>query len=72
MLSNEERRKTVAKVSEIIKKIKKNGCYKIREGSNHEIWYCPVTREEFPVPRHYAKELPPGTANSILRKAGLK
>ena len=72
VLSHEERRRTVAKVSEIVKKIKKTECYKVREGSNHEIWYCPSTGEEFPVPRHYAKELSPGTANSILRKAGLK
>lgn len=62
----------MAKVSEIVKKIKQKGCYKIREGSNHEIWYCPATGEEFPIPRHYAKELPQGTANSILKKAGLK
>lgn len=63
---------TVPKVSEIVKKIKRNGCYKIREGREHEIWFSPATGEELQVPRHYAKELPTGTANSILRKAGLK
>ena len=62
----------MSKVSEIVKKIKKKGCYKIREGGNHEIWYCPATGEEIPIPRHYGKELPTETANNILQKAGLK
>ncbi|MDE7211540.1 MAG: type II toxin-antitoxin system HicA family toxin [Lachnospiraceae bacterium] len=62
----------MAKVSEIVKKLKRSGCYKIREGGNHEIWYCPTTGKEFPIPRHYGKELPTGTANDILQKAGLK
>ncbi|MCI8284271.1 MAG: type II toxin-antitoxin system HicA family toxin [Firmicutes bacterium] len=62
----------MSKVSEIVKKIKKKGCYKIREGRNHEIWYSPITDEEFPIPRHYGKELPTGTAHNILKKAGLR
>lgn len=66
------KRKKVAKVSEIVKIIKKTGCYKIREGGNHEIWFCPATGEEIPIPRHYGRELPTGTANNILQKAGLK
>ena len=62
----------MAKVSEIVKMIKKEThCYMIREGANHEIWLNPDTGEEFPIPRHYSKELPKGTANNILRKAGL-
>ena len=56
IIKNNNGRATVAKVSEIIKKIKACGCYKIREGANHEIWYSPVTGQEFPVPRHYGKE----------------
>ena len=31
------------KVSEIKKLLKKAGCYCIREGDNHEIWYSPIT-----------------------------
>ena len=60
-------------VAEIVKKIKrKTHCYIIRQGSNHEIWYNPDTGVEFPIPRHYGKEIKTGTANSILRDAGLR
>lgn len=62
----------MAKVSELVKKIKKQtNCYILREGSNHEIWLNPNTGKIFQIPRHYSKELPTGTANSILRDAGL-
>lgn len=60
------------KVSEMKKKLRKAGCYKIREGTRHEIWYSPKTDEEFPVSRHNTEELPTGTANSIKKAAGLK
>lgn len=59
------------RVSEMKRKLKKAGCYKIREGK-HEIWYSPDTGEIFPVSRHNKEELPPGTADSILKAAGLK
>lgn len=60
------------KVSEIVKLIKKIGCYKVREGTNHEIWFSPTTGKKFPVPRHRSEELPPGTENSIKKDSGLK
>lgn len=60
------------KVSEMVKLLKKAGCYKISDGVNHEIWYSPITKKKFPVPRHYSKELPTGTANNIRKLAGLK
>lgn len=60
------------KGSEIIKMIKKAGCYKIREGANHEIWFSPLTGKTFTVPRHYTQDVKTGTANSILKDAGLK
>jgi len=63
----------LAKVSEIIKQIKKyTNCYFLREGGQHEIWFNPDNEKEFQVPRHYSKELPTGTANKILKSAGLK
>lgn len=63
----------MARVSEIVKQIKKHtSCYLLREGGNHEIWLNPDTGIEFQVPRHYGKELPTGTANNILKSAGLK
>ncbi|MBR5975850.1 MAG: type II toxin-antitoxin system HicA family toxin [Clostridiales bacterium] len=59
------------KVSELKKLLKKNGCYKVREGGNHEIWYSPKTGQTFAVPRHNAREVPAGTLNSIRGLAGI-
>lgn len=61
---------TASELKKLIKK--KTKCYCIREGSNHEIWKNPNTGEEFQIPRHPSKEVKTGTANSILRSAGLK
>ena len=59
------------KVSEIIKLLKKIGCFKIREGANHEMWHSPITGKDFPVPRHYSKELKTKTEQSIRKDSGL-
>ncbi len=59
------------KVSEMIKLLKKSGCYKVQDGANHEIWYSPITKQQFVVPRHPSKELPTGTTKSIQKQAGL-
>lgn len=60
------------KGSELAKMMKKIGCYKIREGGNHEIWYSPVTHQEFPFPRHYGQELGTGIEKKIRKDSGLK
>ena len=57
--------------SEITKKLFQNKCRKIREGTNHEIWYSEITGKSFLVPRH-KKEVATGTANKILKDTGLK
>lgn len=59
------------KTQELIKLLKRGGCYIIRNGSRHDIWYSEITNRQFPVPRHKA-EIPNGTLNNILREAGLK
>lgn len=58
------------KVSELQKLLKKNGCYISRHGSNHDIWYSPITGKQFSVPRHSSKEIKTGTLNSIKKEAG--
>jgi predicted RNA binding protein YcfA (HicA-like mRNA interferase family) len=60
------------KTSELIKLLKKASCYRIRSGGNHDIWYSPVTGRSFVVPRHGAKEIKTGTAESTMKDAGLK
>ncbi len=59
------------KVSEMMKLLKKAGCYITDHGHSHDKWYSPITGKTFPVPRHPGKELPTGTANSIKKDAGL-
>lgn len=60
------------KVSELTKIVKRNGCYIKRNGSEHDIWINPKTGGKASIPRHGSKELPTGTANSILKDLGLK
>ena len=59
------------KTSELRKILRANGCYVVREGTNHEIWFSPITGKKFPGPRHGAKAMATGTVNSILRSAGI-
>ncbi len=60
------------KASELKKLLKRAGCYKTDEGTNHEMWFSPKTGKHFPVNRHNSKEIATGTCNRILRDAGLK
>jgi len=59
------------KTQELVKILRKNGCYIKRNGSRHDIWYSELSQKEFIVPRHKA-EIPVGTLNNILKAAGLK
>ena len=59
------------KTRDLVKLLKKSGCFCIREGGNHEIWYSPMTGLKFPVWRHTG-EIPTGTLEQILKAAGIK
>lgn len=58
------------KTIELIKLLKKNNCYLLRHGTNHDIWYSPITNRQFAVPRHKA-EVKTGTMKSIFKDAGI-
>ena len=60
------------KTSELVKILKRNGCYLQRHGSSHDIWVSKVTGRRFSVPRHPGGEMPKGTAERILKDAGVK
>lgn len=60
------------KISELIKKLKKADCYILKKGTNHDIWYSPKAKKTFLVARHPSKEIKKGTADGILKDAGLK
>ena len=57
--------------SELKKILKKNGCYFLRNGTSHEIWYSPITKQQFPVGRHDSQEVRTGTYNKIKKEAGI-
>lgn len=59
------------KTAELLKLFKKEGVQLTRRGKRHDIYYSPITKKEFPVPRHKT-EIATGTLNSILKDAGLK
>lgn len=59
------------KVSELVRLLTKAGCYVLRQGANHEIWYSPITNQTFPVSRHGSQELKDGTLRSIKKMAGI-
>lgn len=60
------------KYSELKRRLRKAGCYKVKEGANHEKWFSPITKQFFRVPRHDSQEVKPATLESILKAAGLK
>ena len=60
------------RASELKKILIKNGCYKAKEGRNHETWFSPSTGKYFSVTRHNSEEIATGTLSSILKSAGLK
>lgn len=60
------------KINELVKILKAGGCYIIRHGSNHDIWYSPKTGKKIQVGRHGSKEIATGTAEKIMKDAGLK
>ena len=56
--------------SEVIKKLKKNGCYFVEHKSNHDSWYSPINKKYFMVPRH--PKMPRITALNIYKQAAIK
>jgi len=61
------------KTSELMKKLKKEGCFFVRQGAGrHEIWYSPITENNFVLANHGSKEVPKGTERAILKQAGVK
>ncbi|HMU50881.1 MAG TPA: type II toxin-antitoxin system HicA family toxin [Geminicoccaceae bacterium] len=54
---------------ELKRRLREAGCTRVRQGhGDHEIWYSPTTRRNFPVDQ---KILSRHTANAVLKQAGL-
>jgi predicted RNA binding protein YcfA (HicA-like mRNA interferase family) len=60
------------KYSEVERKLKDSGCYFYRNGSNHEIWFSPITGNKFPLSHHKSEEAKTGTVHKISKASGVK
>ena len=60
------------KYSELKRLLRKHGCYKDSEGTNHEQWFSPITNAYFSVGRHDKQEVKTGTLQGIKKQAGIK
>lgn len=60
------------KVSELWKLLKKDGWFIHREGHKHTLLHHPTKAGQIALPRHGSQEVATGTANAILKQAGLK
>ena len=52
------------KFNQLTRRLNKAGCFVVRNGGAHDIWYSPITGKLSPVPRHGTQEVPKG----LLRK----
>lgn len=62
----------IMKYSEIERKLKKSGCYWVKDGKKHPIWYSPITKKEFQLSHHKSQEAKLGTLKSISKDSGVK
>ena len=60
------------KCDKLLKVLLMNGWKEIRQKGSHKILKKEGEEEVIVMPYHRGKEVPTGTANSILKKAGLK
>ncbi len=60
------------KIPELIKLLRKNNCFFVEHGKEHDKWHSKRTGKDIRIPRFGGKEIPTGTANRILKDAELK
>jgi len=60
------------KSSELLRILKKDGWYEVRQKGSHITMRHGIKRGSLHVPYHASKEVPKGTLNSILKEADLK
>ena len=60
------------KYSELERTLKKFGCFFVKDGKRHPIWYSPITKKEFDMSHNRSQEVKIGTLKSILNTSGVK
>jgi predicted RNA binding protein YcfA (HicA-like mRNA interferase family) len=58
------------KTGELLRLFAANGVRFVKHRARHDMYHSPLTDAVLYVPRH-AKEIPVGTAQAILKKAGI-
>ncbi|MCD8290601.1 MAG: type II toxin-antitoxin system HicA family toxin [Prevotella sp.] len=56
------------KHNQLVDLLTKAGCYVIKHGKKHDIWYSPKTQKQIAVPRHGSKEVARPLETEILKK----
>jgi predicted RNA binding protein YcfA (HicA-like mRNA interferase family) len=54
--------------NELFKRLRKAGCFIVRHGGRHDLWFSPVTGKQKPVPRHGTKEIPIGLLKNLEKE----
>ena len=54
-------------VNELTRELRKAGCYLLRHGARHDIWYSPITGKRTQISRHGTEEVKPKTLRGILQ-----
>ena len=60
------------KTKQFCAEIRAAGCYIIRRGGNHDIWYSPITGRRWPIGRHESQEMPSGTERKAREVLGVQ
>lgn len=47
------------------------GCRIVRHGANHDIWYSPITGNQWAIPRHGSHEVPTDTERKARKMLGV-
>ena len=56
------------KQNELFRRLRKAGCFIVRHGTRHDIWYSPITDKMYPVLRHGSKEVSTGLLKSVEKE----
>lgn len=60
------------KYAELIRLLKKNGCYYVDPRKGHDMMKSEKTGNTFLIPRHKSQDVKPKTLHSILKAAGVE
>jgi hypothetical protein len=54
-----------------IAELRSAGCYLLRHGAGHDIWFSPITGKKFSLPRHGSQELSKGLEQRARKELGI-